>query len=484
MYEVTYKLTDDAIDTIHHFISQQDCLFPRLENLVVKHLFDRRWLPKYLPYMCHHTLHSITILPSTGRIGKPALYVHWTELMLAMRSVWPRLLSFEFTALDASVSDPHEHQLLEASESNPLESTEILAPYLEDFARLEKFTGSVALHPLLLYRLSKLCFLHTLDISDLEDHCHTTLDMGSHQLSTQCFPSLSKLRIRSDSSTNSSPSLVSLLQVLGSSHTLVHVHLSIHRSALPSESTQSAVTPRALLELMSQIPLLQRLYLSLFLPASTDAARTPGERAAFVLSGQLLSILFSLRHMQDLTLYVVRDVALEDQDLRNVALAWPNLQKFSIWCRNWKSPATLNPPRTTLVGIQALYHGCPDIQEIRMAVNDTLPTINNSGNRVLNLPISNNSIRNHPMRTLKLRLILLRDNFLYKRSCKADRILAMATYIMLPLLENFLPDPADGSQTWKECSQMEPSQVRALLDEIWTQAEELTSRNENALGSV
>ncbi|KAI0085062.1 hypothetical protein BDY19DRAFT_997130 [Irpex rosettiformis] len=459
-----YQPTQDALKTVLGFIRRHDMehgpLFPRLATLVVNNtLDDKRSLPEYLPYLCRHSLRSVTIAQrrSSSTLSEMSgdMYVHWKHMMPLIRSAWPNLRSIDIPTriLTLASMDPQIEPC-----------TEIMVPWLETLLRLETFAGRVPLHPSLLYALSKLPLLHTLKLDGFcfDERFKIASDAGSSELSSSSFPSLRKLCLNDCTSTLDSPVL--LFQALGSSRTLTHIDISFHAISTAPESTARI---QALFKAISQIPLINVLDISLLLKVPRRTSRAYARTTDFVLSGESFSELFTLHHMRDLRLMTNFMATIGDQDLRDAAAAWPNLEKLEFSIDNW----LLYPPipRISLVGAQAFYNGCPNLQNLCMTINGFLPTIEDNGKTVFDISAGDVKSRKSAMEDLTLRFMLpspLGEYFIM------TDILPMAVCIMFPQLKCFTTYSLPGLTTWgpmamlcwETYSCMEESEIRKALD--------------------
>ncbi|KAI0085056.1 hypothetical protein BDY19DRAFT_463119 [Irpex rosettiformis] len=165
---------------------------------------------------------------------------------------------------------------------------------------------------------------------------------------------------------------------------------------------------------------------------------------------------------------------IQDQDLRNAAAAWPNLEKLKFSFETRSSTST-EKSRISLLGVQALYNGCPELQEIDTPVTGRLPTIDDSGRIVLDFSAIDNISRKSPMRELHLSFILFGNFGSYRPD--VTEILALSVRFMFPLLEVFFPQaglrcPFDWGKHvkkyWGYISHMDRSEIYMLLDQAWT----------------
>ncbi|KAI0089150.1 hypothetical protein BDY19DRAFT_127242 [Irpex rosettiformis] len=474
---VTDGLTPGAAKLLVSFICEHGCLFPKLKTLFVRSVLGERWLPRHLPYISRQTLQSVEFSsfnddPPIDETTKD-MYIAWPEIVPLLRSAWPHLCSIGLFS-DFSI---HQYQLPGKQDQIHI-CDQVMSPWLGGLSHLQTFRACLALYPSLLNALSELPLLHTLQLdgslANLEDgYCYLDSDAESLQLSPSCFPSLKKLHINERAMPFDHPPVM-LLQALAHSRTLTDLRIYVPITA------QSAMKLTTLFETLSYISLLTDLYVNVSMPYASS--NNSGDRPKLALSGKLLSLLFPLHHLQKLYLEfdACFDVTVEDQDLCSAAVAWPNLRYLSFPRDDFRTI----PTQATLVGVQALYNGCPYLRRLYMTVNGNLPTIDLDYNgpsgsvRAVDLPTPNDDARICLMDDLRLDFRFhLSDMNPWYRYMDTAECLVLAVRLMFPLVNNFAPgnkvNPVweERARRYRRESQiLEQDEVQAWMDRIWVKA--------------
>ncbi|KAI0088016.1 hypothetical protein BDY19DRAFT_951532 [Irpex rosettiformis] len=440
-----YYPTSDTLETMSRFICQYreensaGCLFPRLETLIAHTVKAEYGVPCYLPYICGPSLRNLELdmdLLFTQKNLNVAIYTNWSDIVPIMRSSWPGLHSMTLTGGEPSPS-PYLHF--------------VAGDWVNNLPHLRTFKASLALHSSLVYALCELPLLHTLELEG-ESCLPPPIDL--HQLPPSVFRSLRSLTLPWKA--NNSP--IPLLRVFWDTRTLKKLSITVN---CDSNTTRGL---RTLFDAISKISSVVSLYVDILY--SIGRAEYEG-----AVSGQLLTILFPLRHMLGFAMRgYMNNFSLEDQDLREIASAWPELRTFRIdACPNINGV----PPATTLLGVQALYNECPYLQHVQIIVNDDLPTkvIDDSGTRRRELDLPPAGPREYWMEELKVDVIrLTRNNY----GWESMTYLPMAVRLMFPDLiycNMATPHPSqtlgysrnEARKTWNEVQCMELSEVRERL---------------------
>ncbi|KAI0085036.1 hypothetical protein BDY19DRAFT_967713 [Irpex rosettiformis] len=471
----TYRLAPSALDLVGRFICQHGAdggsLFSRLNRLLLCDLsIESSLLPKYLPYLCRHTgTFEINACnsESTADIMSDDMRMDWPTIMPLLSSAWPglRLIKFLWSF------KPPKHQIEQYIQAMSL--------WLRSLSQLKKFKTYLGLEPSMLTALSTLPLLHTLDLNEseysLDGRHRTEFDSESLQLSSACFPSLKVLCIHANSDTPALVLSIPLLQGLGGSNTLTRVDITFPN--IPS-TLQSAARILTLFEAISRISPLETLQINL---STSEESPDESEYKELVLSGQLLSTLFPLRHMRDLTLGRDFRITIEDQDLFGAAAAWPNLEKLTFSFDSWKFRYHVLVPEVTLVGVQALYIGCPNLKQVNMSIDARLPTseyAEHPGEIFLDIRAPAEDSRNCSMELLNLVFVLSGGDRTYE-DVHMTSFLGTAICFMFPRLDSLYAGlyykgrwekwERAVERYWRECLGMKSeARVRALLYRRWS----------------
>ena len=131
-------------------------------------------------------------------------------------------------------------------------------------------------------------------------------------------------------------------------------------------------------------------------------------------------------------------VAIEDQDLRDAAIAWPDLRVISLA----KSSTIL--PRISLVGVQTLYNICSNLREVSMSVNCDLQVERTTRGWHIDTPTPKS--RQRALERLYLTFVLRPE----EEDWLMGQLVVAAICSMFPQLDSFSPslqdDPSAG--TW------------------------------------
>lgn len=371
-----YQLSTDALKAITSWALRQDGnplreapsnLFPQLRTLIVHTEFEGLWVPSYFPYFYRGgALQRLALnwredMPGPD-LDSPAdtdLYTRLTDVSSSLCSAWPHLRYIELTTHTTAHAREMELYL------------ESMTTWIKNLTCLQSFGATSSLLPSLIYTLSELPLLHTVNLEGDMDCTSPGSDFA--QLSPSCFSSLRALRVTSYEPNSPTP----FLHGLRHCSQLTDIRISYSYTRNSPDSLEQVAT---LFEMVSRIPTTETLHISLGKRPHSHNWPDPSEP---VLSIQLFRILFSLRRMQDISLMGFYDISLNDSDLEVIAAAWPRLLAICLSTICPESPYTEeHPPWITMVGIQALYNGCPDLESVDLAVNERLPI----DNFVLTLP--------------------------------------------------------------------------------------------------
>lgn len=401
-------------------------LFSRLKILHIEEVVSDRWVPKYLPFLSHDTLRTLDFTCAFGCSTVDDVHVSWSAVVPLMRSAWPRLRSIEinFCNWDSDSQGPIVERC-----------SQFLGTWLESLAHLKFLKASVPPHSSLLTALSTLPLLYWLELNVCrspfnEDH-RIAIDAKLPSLSSPCFSSLNLVRITGDASTLES--LILLFQGLEHSTHLDDISLSLN--SIPN-ATHSATQLLDLFEAISHIHSVRVLRINV---------GKEWKDSNLVLSGALFSMLFPSHEMRFLNLRGDFDVTIDDRDLSHAAAAWPRLMELELPYYDRSNPSKQS--RITLVGIQALYEGCPILGKVSMQVGCTLPTVDGCVKSVLSLsslPIIDGRGGTASKKVSKRRLDLTftppdpeisPDPFYY--DWESAQCMAMAIRVMLPAVNTF-----------------------------------------------
>ena len=153
-------------------------------------------------------------------------------------------------------------------------------------------------------------------------------------------------------------------------------------------------------------------------------------------------MLYSLPHLQTLELDTYSggsfQVAIEDQDLRDAAIAWPDLRVISLA----KSSTIL--PRISLEGVQTLYNIRSNLREVSMSVNCDLQVERTTRGWHIDTPTPKS--RQRALERLYLTFVLRPE----EEDWLMGQLVVAAICSMFPQLDSFSPslqdDPSAG--TW------------------------------------
>ena len=469
----TYQLSPKAIATISRFLNDEAMqnanyrLFPRLNILHVEEVVSDCWVPKYLPYLSRDTLRTLEFKCAFRRstvVDDSDVHVSWSAVVPLMRSAWPCLRSIElyFRNWDCDSRGPISERC-----------SQFLGPWFESLAHLESLKAYVPPHSSLLPALSMLPLLDRLDLnvsrSPFNEHRHVVIDAKLPLLSSPCFSSLTSVRITGDASTLES--IILLFQGLKHSTQLDNISLSF--CSIPN-TPHSAMQLLNLFEAISHIHSVAVFYIHV---------GKEWKGSNLVLSGALFSMLFPLHELCFLHLHGNFDITVDDRDLANAAAAWPQIMELELPHYDPANPSKQS--RITLIGIQALYKGCPFLGEVFMQVGCTLPTVDDcvkSAQSLPSLPIIDGSggTSSQKVSTRRLHLTFIPpdpeinpDPFYY--DWESAQCMAVAIRVMLPAVNAFSFScradqfwAHDVSTTWSSYQRCIPKQasIRALWEQM------------------
>ena len=409
---------------------------------------SQKWLhlPKYLPYLSRDTLQSLQVYPygTTQRLYSYAprldrdIHVDFPEIMPLMRSAWPHLRSIDLPYVEFGVSHSLARQRFESH-------TRIWLSFIEGLSEMQSLCICLAPLPSLLAGLSNLPRLHTLDLSysyldNIRPCDWSSPGDESLHLSPSCFPSLVNLKLLINVIDSAlSPSMM-VLQALRHSQTLTRLEIVL-------KTIQSFTRLSTAFEAISRILPLKHLsmYISTLKNDTNTSDSNDSDRTDFVVSGRLLSMFFSLQHLQHLTLNTDEDskydpqVTIGDQDLHDAAIAWPDLRDISFVFMKSKT----HLPRISLAGVQALYNKCPHLCKIEMnGVNFDLEIGESPRGLFPNVPAPQD--RQRDLQELRLTFVG-REGEDYR---KMARLVAAAVCAMFTQLQLFSPHLHGGDWGW------------------------------------
>ena len=141
--------------------------------------------------------------------------------------------------------------------------------------------------------------------------------------------------------------------------------------------------------------------------------------------------------MRRLNLIGQLDVTVEDQDLHGASVAWPELRSIHLPMPSEVNTGVLSRPRVTLVGVQALYEGCPRLRDLFIGIDYTLPTIDRSDRAALDIPLACSKSRKVSVDNLFLSFLPPSPS---SEPCYRDldpaQCLAIAIRLMLPMVNH------------------------------------------------
>ncbi|KAI0783952.1 hypothetical protein BC629DRAFT_534520 [Irpex lacteus] len=332
---------------------RRDPLFPKLINLSLNVPEHPARFHMYTPHLAGNTLQSFRVEFVLGflRVMDYSIRGEFRDILPKLWWAWPGLRSIR---LPDRFFDATRTQFLGYCISQ-------FETWMSRLQQLELLRGQYPLWPLMkrLSKLPNLRILQTVDSSWTEFD-----DQEFEKLKAPRFPSLRTLATKIFPPTSPLP----LLQTFVGSTTLRMVELYPYE--LPPDIDNDVQNSLAsVYKVLAQIPNLE--YLDVW-----SQLRLPDTDPGPVLSGELLALLHPLRHIQHLHLELFFDISITDQDLGDAAVAWPMLKELQLAAAGYATHGLrggTTTPRTTMLGIHALYNGCPHLQKATLYVNDTLP---------------------------------------------------------------------------------------------------------------
>ncbi|KAI0091017.1 hypothetical protein BDY19DRAFT_673863 [Irpex rosettiformis] len=379
------RLTAGAWETITRFIRQHHAaesagLFPNLTTLEAQSDSDT-WFTAYLPYICGDTLRKLTLqfgmhVPVDAPRGEIDTF---SCLLPAMCASWPLLSSVKIITPLSSGSCP-----------SPVDKhAEEIGAWLKSLPQLRSLHADIACHPAFVKTLSELSNLRTLTLLCARQIAlDLTLDFPTTSLDT-LFPSLEVLNV----TTHTPDSPVPFLRVLNGSSTLTKITLDF--DCLTNQP--SFIQAPFVLEAISHLPAVD------FLDLSFGNYSRPNDPIPEVppLSTALFSKLFHLHNMRHLKLEGFFNILITDRDLRSAATLWPELEHIYLVLASCDlAPSMVNDSSAlTLIGVQALYNGCPNLKAVDLPINESLLFANDC----LDLPAARPRGAAHAVEELSLR---------------------------------------------------------------------------------
>lgn len=439
---------------LHHFVEPKPTgFFPRLTELQT-YVKDDNWLPEYLPYICGSTLQTFSMIFGVDGPGAPkvidGLYAPFLRSLPAMRSRWSRLISLK-------LSNPAGPDL------NPIDAhIEEIGQWLKSLTQLESLQLRAGCHTSLVETLSEMPLLRTLE---LVGHGGPTSDSALNIPRSSLrarFQSLKELSL----TTFQPDTPIPFLQILKGSHTITKLNLFL---AATLGHLPTAIHAPATIEAVMHLPAINFLEVD-FDYSPLNVVVLPEVPP---LDTPLFVKLFRLRHLRHLKLKGLFNILITDQDLRDSANSWPELEDIQLTLFN--PPFAMHQvPIISLVGVQALYNGCPKLKVIDLPVSDVVPITNGA----LDIPVTKpqDIKRTSALENLILTFYCIGEDFEYR----SDEYMPMVIRIMFPQVaqlktinydeEDVYPPGSDDEwwqkqvQTrWEKYRDMELEEVKALL---------------------
>ncbi|KAI0091030.1 hypothetical protein BDY19DRAFT_933272 [Irpex rosettiformis] len=445
---------------LQHHQSTRTALFPNLTTLEAYGAMDIGF-PAYLPYICGDTLENLAL--SFSGLDIPldvnrGLYNTFTELLPAVRARWPYISS-----LLINKSEGEEIYLDSPPEPARLEEIDI---WLKDLVRLEYVCVHDRRHAPLIRALCELPNLRTIDLIGGGDVVlGPNLAYPPSSLNSR-FPSLKELRM----TTYQPHSPILLLRALdgtSGSSMLSKITLTFGFRANQPPLIQA---PTAI-EIISRLPAVD--FLDLYFVENVSSNDLPP--GVSPLTTQLFAKLFCLRRMRHLNLKGFFSILLTDQDLRDAATAWPELQHLYLIFAFKHGPFDGLPRLSllSLIGVQALYNGCPKLRMVDLPVNESLPITNDR----LDLPTPRPREADMAMIELSLRFYASDGVFEYG----SEEYIPMVIRLMFPQLTTLRTWPHGPRVTlddeeiwvrqvqtgWGSFQNTELDDIRRLLEQKW-----------------
>ena len=439
---------------LHHFVEPKATgLFPRLTELQT-YVKDDNWLPEYLPYICGTTLQTFSMIFGLDVLGAPkvidGIYAPILRSLPAMRSRWTRLISLK-------LSNPGNPG------PNPIDAhIEEIGQWLKSLTQLERLQIPAGCHSSLVQTLSEMPLLRTLElVGHGEPTPDNALSIPRSSLRSR-FQSLEELSLTTFQPGTPMP----FLQNLKGSNTVTK--LSLFLAASPGH-LPTAIHALATIEAVMHLPAIRFL--------EVDFDYSPFNVVVLPevppLDTPLYVKLFRLRHLRHLKLKGLFNILITDQDLRDSTNAWPELEDIQLTLFN--PPFAMHQvPIISLVGVQALYNGCPKLKMIDLPVSDVVPIANDA----LDIPVTQpqDIKRTSSLENLVLTFYCIGEDFEYR----SDEYMPMVIHLMFPQVtqlktinydeEDVYPPGSDDEwwqkqvQTrWGKYRDMELEDVKLLL---------------------
>lgn len=454
-----YRLTPDATNVITQFIQSyntEHALFPNITTFQIASVRNGEWFPKYVLLLLAHSVRSFMLdfgFPSPrGADGYLDSCVDLSEVLPKLQVAWPGLRSLHISAHSGMVG-------LGGSIEDYLDD---INEWIQRVPQLRSFRADISLRGSLIKTLSTLPHLCSLELKG--GHA-TTPNPNLNQLPTPCFPSLTDLKVVVDEPDSPMP----LLHALQESRSLLTVDIELCYRLHEDE----IITPASMvIAAISKFRCLKSVHLTL--KGWETGSSSP------VLSGELLAALFPIRGLRCLRLLGFFNTSITDQDLSNAAIAWPDLALFILDDIKDRDHFPVTPAvQTTLVGVQALYNGCPNLTQVCLAVTDQLPLINSS----LGIPQGQD-------RSAALEMLLLGFETTSGHGSESGRdvLMALAIRLMFPRLDQLIAISSDSNswinqvgKNWARYATMDLGEVKELLA---AHALSGTGQEHDALGNI
>ncbi|KAI0091029.1 hypothetical protein BDY19DRAFT_1046790 [Irpex rosettiformis] len=388
------------------------------------------------------------------------LFNTFPQLLPAMRTRWPHLSDVSITA--SGSSEPCQAELY----------IEEIGWWVKNLVRLESIHVRVGCYTSLMEALSELPRLHTINlVGEADDIPDQALTFPSSSLNSR-FPSLKEFSMVAYPP--NSP--LSLLQSLGSCglHTLTKITLFF--GCLTNPNRPAFIQAPMIIEAVSRLLSIDFLDLSF----GENMRLSDPVPAVPALSTRLFAMLFRLRRLRHLKLVGFFKILITNKDLQDAATAWSELEHLDLVLATCNSAPFMitNSSHLSLVGVQALYNGCPNLKAVDLPVNDELPITNDC----LDLPAARPRDPVMAMEKLSLRFYPIDEEFEFG----SEEYMPIVVHLLFPQLKELktchydidevYPPGADDEdwvklvQTrWEKYRDMEQEEVRALLDQKWSE---------------
>ncbi|KAI0091028.1 hypothetical protein BDY19DRAFT_904529 [Irpex rosettiformis] len=439
------RLTTSTWQAITHFILQRHTsesvgLFPNLTALQARAV-AHGWFPEYLPFLCGDELKSLTLhFGVSGPLGFYGGISTFSQLLPEIRRRWPYLTYLDIDAYKSSGPREPNNYLAE------------LSAWIKNLPQLQSIHASVECIPSLMQTISELPDLRTLD---LRGDSFTVLDPTLDPPLLFRFPSLKELKVVTYLPGPPMPLLCAL-------------------SGSPGSSPSSFIEAPRVIETISGLATVT--FLKLFFGSNVSTEDLIPDVPPF--DTQLFAQLFRLRRLRHLTLGGFFHMEITDQDLLDAAAAWPELEHLSLalaYCdENQFMEQEQEIPLLSLVGIQALYNGCPNLRVVDLPVNEELPI---GANKRLDLPAARPRDPAMAVERLSLKFIPIDGEF----EVGSEVYIPFAVRLMFPELKEFETSQRDTGDDyedngvwecrvltgWEKYRDMELEEVRALMEKKW-----------------